>query len=471
MNRPVRRNPFLEGNFAPLSMECDAPDLPITGEMPRELYGSLYRIGPNPAYTPRDPHHHWFFGDGMVHAFHVSDGRVSYGNRWVQTPKLRRERAAGRSLYGTFGNPMTTDPEAMGGDSGVANTNIVWHAGRLLALEEGHKPTEMDPHTLTTAGYHDYQGRLDGPMTAHPKICPETGQMIGFAYAPDGLAGDGKTVNYYIIEPDGTLATSFKVPIPYFSMMHDFLVTRHHVLFPVMPLTGDLGRAMKGLPFFAWEPERPVKIGVMRRDAKGPEGIRWFEGDPSYVFHPMNAWEEDGRIVCDVARYGAAPLFPMADGSPGDPAKAVAHLTRWTFDLDANTDTFSEVQIDDLDAEFPRIDDRRTGLANRHGYFAFRTGHGTSGSFDGLAHVDHKTGKRLTYRLPSADAALEPVFVPRSADADEGDGWLLTVIYRGEERVSELAVFEAADVAAGPIARAHLSHRVPFGFHGNWRQG
>ena len=471
MNAPARRNPFLEGNFAPLSMESEAPILPVEGDMPKDLFGSLYRIGPNPAFPPRDPHHHWFFGDGMVHAFHVADGRVAYRNRWVETPKLKRERAAGRSLYGTFGNPFTTEADAIGGDCGVANTNIVWHAGRLLALEEGHRPTAMDPHSLATIGYHDYDGRLSGPMTAHPKICPETGRMYAFAYAPGGFAGDGKVLNYYVVEADGTMSRSFEVPVPYFAMVHDFMVTRNHVVFPIMPLTGSLERAMKGLPFFAWEPDLPVHIGIMPRDATGPEAIRWFEGDPSYVFHPMNAWEEGGRLFCDVAEYEAAPLFPLADGRAGDPAKAAARLTRWTFDLDGATAAFGRARLDDLECEFPRHDERRAGLSYGHGWFAFRTAAARSGSFDGLAHVNHRTGARSVFRLPPQDAASEPVFVPRTADADEGDGYVLSVIYRGEEKISELAVFDALSLSAGPLARARLSHRVPFGFHGNWRQG
>ena len=155
MAQAQRRNPFLEGNFAPLSMECDAPSLPIIGEMPRELFGSLYRIGPNPAFQPRDPHHHWFFGDGMVHAFHIEDGRVAYNNRWVQTPKLQAERGAGRSLYGTFGNPMTTEPDVIGGDSGVANTNIVWQRGACWRLRKATSrwrwtPAPSPPKAITT---------------------------------------------------------------------------------------------------------------------------------------------------------------------------------------------------------------------------------------------------------------------------------------------------------------------------------
>src|SRR5215472_4234274 len=133
MNAPLRTNPYLSGNFAPVGSEDDFTDLRVTGEFPRELRGTLYRNGPNPQFEPRDPDHHWFAGDGMIHAFRFAEGRVSYLNRYVRTPRWELEHASGHSLFGTFGNPLTSDPSAAGRDSGVANTNIVWHAGRLLA--------------------------------------------------------------------------------------------------------------------------------------------------------------------------------------------------------------------------------------------------------------------------------------------------------------------------------------------------
>src|SRR5437762_4120517 len=149
-------NPYLSGNYAPVRSEDDFANLPITGEIPRELNGTLYRNGPNPQFEPRDPNHHWFFGDGMIHGFHVEDGKVSYRNRYVRTPKWELEHAAGKSLFGTFGNPMTSDPSVAGKDGGVANTNVIWHAGRLLALEEGHQPFGLDPITLAAHGYFPY---------------------------------------------------------------------------------------------------------------------------------------------------------------------------------------------------------------------------------------------------------------------------------------------------------------------------
>ena len=53
--------------------------------------------------------------------------------------------------------------------------------------------------------------------------------------------------------------------------------------------------------------------------------------------------------------------------------------------------------------------------------------------------------------------------------APEGKGYLLSVVYRGSEKRSDLAIFDAQSLSAGPIACAELPHRVPFGFHGNWK--
>ena len=138
-------------NRAPIPFESDAPFLKIQGELPRELNGTLYRNGPNPQFDA--PGAHWFVGDGMLHAFHLENGRASYRNRWVRTSKWQAEHDAGRALFGGFGRKMPDAPASTAGDSGVANTNIVFHAGRLLALEEGHAPVEIEPGTLAARTY------------------------------------------------------------------------------------------------------------------------------------------------------------------------------------------------------------------------------------------------------------------------------------------------------------------------------
>jgi len=456
-----RSNPYLSGNFAPVRSEDDF-DLPVTGEIPQALRGALFRIGPNPQFNPRVPEqHHWFGGDGMVHGFYVEDGAVRYRNRYVRTPKWELEHEHGRALFGGMGDPLTSDPLTAGNEGGVANTNIVWHAGKLMALEEGHHPFEMDARTLESKGYvRAYRGRV----TAHPKIDPVTGEMTWFAYGV-GEAPLSAGMSYGVTAADGTVLRRDDFQAPFASMVHDFTTTANHVLFPVLPLTGSLERAMRGGPAFAWEPDKGSHVGVMRRD--GDVGsIRWFNAPACYVFHPLNGWEEGDRIYCDVMRYDVAPLFPKADGSPGD--KAAARLVRWTFDLAGDSDAIKEEPLDDLDGEFPRVDPRVETLRHRHGWYAADPSGSKTVRLNSIAHLDLQTGRRQVYELDGGDATSEPVFVPRSADAPEGDGWLVAVVYRAAEDRSDLLVFEAQDIARGPIATAAMPRRVPFGFHGNW---
>jgi len=452
-------NPYLSGNFAPVASEDDF-ELEVVGEIPAAIAGAFYRNGPNPQFEPRG-HYHWFVGDGMIHGIFVDGGKARYRNRYVRTPKWELENAAGRALFSGF-DPRAADPSVAGKDSGSANTNIVWHAGQLLALEEAHMPFELDPETLESRGYReDYRGKV----TAHPKLDPETGEMIWFAYG----VGDGffsKTVSYGVTDASGKVVRRDDFEAPYSSMVHDFMVTKSHALFPILPLTGDLQRVMSGGPAYAWEPEKGSHVGVMRRDGDVSD-IRWFTTEACYVFHPMNAWEEGDKIFADVMEYGHAPLFPNVDGSTTP--NTGAYLTRWTFDLADPSNTIKRERLDETPGEFPRFDERRAGLPYRHGWFAASASGSTGLKFDSIAHIDHQTGQKAIHTFGNGDAPGEPIFIPRSADAPEGDGWLIALVYRALEDRSDFVVLDALDIAKGPIAVAKLPRRVPFGFHGNWR--
>jgi carotenoid cleavage dioxygenase len=181
----------------------------------------------------------------------------------------------------------------------------------------------------------------------------------------------------------------------------------------------------------------------------------------------MNAWEEGDEIFADVMEYPVAPLFPNADGSM--PERSSARLVRWTFDLAAPSNAIKREPLDDLPGEFPRFDERRAGLGYRRGWFAGKASGRQDGAFDCIADIDMATGKRTTYAFAEGDTPGEPIFVPRSGNAGEGDGWIIAVVYRGAEARSDFVVFDADDIKAGPIGIAKLPRRVPFGFHGNWR--
>jgi carotenoid cleavage dioxygenase len=461
-------HPNLRGGFAPLQMESDVHDLIIEGQVPEELNGTFYRNGPNPQYSPRGTYH-MFGGDGMIHALSIENGRVGYRNRWVRTERFEKEREAGRALFCSF-NPMDVDESVKGLQTdGVANTSIVWHADRLLVLEEAHMPIEIDPLTLQTKGRYSFGDKLHGPMTAHPKIDEQTGEMFFFGYNAKG--GISEHMTFSVVDASGLITRSEAFVAPYASMVHDFIVTKEHILFPIMPLTGSLERALAGGPVYAWEPEKGVYIGVMPRNGSVRE-MRWFRGAPSYVFHPMNSYTQANKIICDVCEYPEAPLFPLADGTKGDPKKALAKMVRWTFDLDSESDTFKSEQLHDIVCEFPRFDERFTGLNYRHGYFAGDTQPAEKvGGFNVIGAVDHRTDTLDLYDVGAGCATGEPIFVPASKDAAEGEGFLLAHVYDANRGASHLAIMDAQNVADGPIAKAYLDHRIPYGFHGNWRSG
>lgn len=461
MSQPMPKHPFLSGVWEPWPMEGEEINLPVTGEIPRELVGALYRNGPNPQFAPRGGYHP-FSGDGMIHGFFVRDGRVDYRNRWVRTPRFDAERAAGEALFSSFmGNSGPPDPRIEGVPGGPANTNVVWHAEKLLALVEGGlPPVELDPRTLATRCTTNYDGALrDGTFTAHPKIDPETGEMLGFRYSvlPPYVV-------YYEISKDGKVTREVPIDAPFPSMVHDFITTREHVIFPIFPATLRLERAARGESVLGWEPELGTRIGVMPRNG-GSGDVIWLETDPCFVFHPMNAYTEGRKIVADVARYAQLPI--PAAGLEMEIGGTDARLHRWTLDLDARKVT--DEPRDDRPCEFPRLDERRTGLPYRFG-FAGSVG-GLGGGFTSVIRYDVQSGASVLHDFGSTSAVSEPIFVPRSADAPEGQGWVLTVVYRYETGRSDLAILDAENLDRAPVAVAHLPHRVPSGFHGNWRSG
>lgn len=465
-------NPFLNFPYAPLQMECDASDLVIEGEVPADLCGSLYRAGPNQRFKPRGDYH-LFAGDGMLHAFHIEDGRVDYTNRWVRTNKWNMEDREGRALINAM-NPFDCEPEysdfVLTDKDGLANTAVVWHGGRLLAIEEGHPPYELDPITLESIGSWNFRGKLHTAMTAHPKVDTETGEMVFFAYMATGpFAPD---VALHKVDANGILTQSIIIPTPYSSMVHDFVVTENFIIFPVMPISGSMERAMEGGPPFAWEPDKGVHLGVLPRNCTSADEIRWIEMDLCFAFHFMNGFDEGGVITIDACQFEQAPLFPTPDGQPT--GKATPYLTRWTLDMNAENPRGVFNRIDEHESEFPQCDPRNMGKPYRHGWYTSPNGEVPNPQLDSenvynvVAHYDHETGKSDRYSCGRAMTS-EALFVPKSESAPEGEGYLLSVVTSFETRTSSLFIFDALKVSAGPLAKVHLSHCVPAGFHGTWR--
>ncbi|MFI6772341.1 carotenoid oxygenase family protein [Nocardia sp. NPDC050412] len=422
----------LTGNYAPVTEELTAYELPVTGMIPAALTGWYLRNGPNP-HAAASPH--WFLGDGMVHGVRLEQGHaVSYRNRWVRTSTF----TDGTAVRDADGNRDLT--------AGLANTHVIRHAGRTLALVESSYPYELTCE-LDTVGPYDFDGKLRTAMTAHPKTCPTTGELHFFGYdltAP--------YLTYHRADAAGNLLVSRPIEVPVATMHHDFNLTAAHIVFMDLPVVFDLETAKSGggMPF-RWRDDYQARLGVLRRD--DPHGdIRWFPIDPCYVFHTLNSHDEPGRIVLHVIRYQS---LWRQDSHLSERAS----LWRWTIDL--VTGTVAEEQIDDRDAEFPRIDDRLAGLDSRFGH---ATVAGDSGA---LLRYDLHTGTSTAHEFGPGRIPAEAAFAP----ADErpgGDGYLMTYVYNADTDRSDLVILDASELAGPPVATIHLPARVPYGFHGNW---
>jgi carotenoid cleavage dioxygenase-like enzyme len=431
---------FKVGNYAPVTDELTEFDLPVEGAIPAELDGWYLRNGPN----PRQASAHWFTGDGMIHGVRIEGGRAAwYRNRWVRTDSF----AADFPLHNADGTRNLR--------ASVANTHVVNHAGKTLALVESSLPYEIT-NDLQTVGAYDFGGKLVDSMTAHPKICPTTGELHFFGY---GSIFE-PYVTYHRADPNGELTINRPVDVKAHTMMHDFALTAEHIIFMDLPIVFNLDIALKGgsdMPY-RWDDDYGARLGVMRRDDPfGP--IRWFEIDPCYVFHVANAHDTaDGKsIVLQAVRY---PELWRDNG--GFDVEGV--LWSWTIDLAAGTVT--ERQLDDRAVEFPRIDDRLAGLPARYA---------VSVGTNSLLRYDLTTGGAVEHTFGTADFPGRPgeaVFVPATAGpADEGNGWYLGYVYDRARNGSDLVILDAADFAGKPVARIKLPQRVPHGFHGNWIAG
>jgi carotenoid cleavage dioxygenase-like enzyme len=455
---------MFQGIHAPSRIEVDVHDLEVSGEIPRELEGAFYRVAPDHQYPPRFGDDVPFNADGTISCFRFDNGRVHLRHRYVQTERFKLERAAGRALYGKYRNPFTDEPSVAGKSRNLANTTpLVWD-GKLLALREDSPPIALDPVSLATEGDWSFHGTLNGPtFTAHPKIDPHTGQMIAFGFAARGLYS--RDVAYYEVDPSGRIAHEAWFELPYYCMLHDFGVTEHYSVFPVIPVCGAGVEALKaGRPHYAWDPTKDIYLGVLPRGGTARE-LKWFKAPNQFCSHVMNAFDSGASVYIDVPRAESNmfPFFPEP-GASWDPARARARLTRWQVRLDSSREGFESAEpLSDYIGEFPKTDPRYQTRPYRHGWML-----GFDPARSSIAHVDHATGETFTWSAGPDTALQEPCFIPRSETAPEGDGYVVTVATRIKEMRTDVFLLDARHLPEGPLATIHLPLRLRPGYHGNW---
>ena len=434
-------NPYLEGNFAPVVAETTAIDLPVSGRIPEELEGRLVRIGPNPLGPVDAETYHWFLGSGLVHGLRLKGGKAEwYRSRFVVSDRIAL--ALGRAaLPGPRNGPGANN----------ANTNVIDMGGRTYAIvEAGGLPVELT-YNLESVARSDLGGTLVHGFSAHPRFDPATGEFHVLTYQP-GL----EALSYLVVDGGGRSRGVADIPAPHCPMVHDVAFTATWVIVLDLPVTFDRAAVGKGFPF-AWNNERTPRIGLLPRNGD-LSGLRWIEAPSCYVFHVMNAFDEDGAVVLDVVRHPR-----MFDRERRGPNEGDAQLVRWRIDLSEGR--LSQSLLEERGCEFPRFNDAFGGRAYRYGYTVSA---GNVQEFGPTFKHDVTTGRTEVHDYGSGRSALEPVFIARSGAMAEDDGWVMSYVYDVGRNATDVVILDAQCFSDRAVATISLPVRVPFGFHGNW---
>jgi carotenoid cleavage dioxygenase len=467
--------PQLCGRFEPVGREIEAVDLPVEGLLPFDLNGAYLRNGPNPRFTPLGSYTYPLEGDAMIHGLWIEGGKARYANRWVRTKGMVAEERAGRSLYGGLMTPAFVDTALLGPDPDPGwpfrldpFVNVVRHAGRYLALEEGTPPYEI-ASDLDTVGIFNFGGALPSGLCAHPKVDPLTGEMVVFRYDIEE-----PYLTWAVIGPDGKVIrppTTVEGVDSGF-MIHDFAITEHHLILTIGPAQFDLDAMLTGGAVLQWKPELGTRIAVIPRD--GSSGPMWIHTEAFWVWHFANAYElyssgatdatsDELRIVVDFPWWSTLGLG-LADADAGPMRGAFTRAT-----LIPSRGAVELEHLDEVATEFPRIDDRLVGHEHRYLTVAAVSGRHelVRGEHDRLIRYDMQTGRSDAF---DCDGVIgEVTFAPRPGGTEELDGFYVGFATSfGKDRSAWGYVWDASEFPTDPVAKVSIPQRVPNGLHGNW---
>jgi carotenoid cleavage dioxygenase-like enzyme len=470
---PKERGKFGSGgvtNAAVNRSENTLYDCEVEGDLPDDLDGVFYRVGPDAQYPkPKSLEHDIAFdGEGHVSMFRIQKGHVDYRSRWVKNERWQAQHKARKSLYGVYRNPYTDDPSVKGLSRATQNTQVWYHNGRVLAMKEDTMPAALDPHTLETLdGDYRFDGKVRSEtFTAHPKNDSHTGDLLAFGYEAKGLGSTD--INVFRISPQGKTLWQAWVKAPYCSEIHDYAITEKHIVFLVYPLAylgEDLMKA--GGVHWGWDSSKDTYLGVMRRDGDGKD-IQWVKGPQTMCTHTMGAWSDGNMVYVDMdgGDGNQFPFFPSANPDDRfDAARATGRIRRFSFDTSKRNATSFDMKVmyPEVTGGLARQDDRYHTVPYRYGFLLG----GVQGR-SGWTRVDHQTGRIDVFSPGQGASVSEMCFVPRRKGAGEGDGYLIGVCARPQEMRSDLLIVDAQRLSEGVIATVKLPYRAAPQVHGFW---
>ncbi len=461
--------------FSTLERETTVDELELSGKIPSWLEGSLLRTGPAKFEVGEQQMRHWFDGLAMLHRFTIDRGRVSYGNRFLNSRAYRAAREQGRMVYGEF----ATDPcrslfkrvqslfsteklfSIENALTDNANVNITRLGERFVAMTETPLPVQFDPQTLATAGVRPYTvpGELS---TAHPHADRATGGMLNYA----AKLGPRSSYRFFHVPPgEEQPRVIASLPVREPAYMHSFGLTERWLVLAEFPfVVNPLTLALSGRPYienYRWKPELGTRFTLV--DRIGGEALSGFETDACFAFHHVNAYEDGDEVVVDVCANPDAEIVEdlYLDNLRSQKSVGIADLTRFRLrlaDRSVTKQTFEDGQL-----ELPRINYRR---CNERPYrYVWGNANGDHGWLERIVKIDTTGAPTLSFAAPDCYPG-EPVFVARPEAEAEDDGVLLSVVLDARAGSSFLLVLDASDLTE--LARAQAPHHIPFGFHGQF---
>jgi carotenoid cleavage dioxygenase-like enzyme len=481
----LKDHTYLTGNYAPASEEhVSVPVRVVEGALPPGLNGMVSRNGPNPVTNrPLKKRYHWFDGHGMLHNLRIQNGEALYTNQYIPSDRYQVEEEMGEEFFPTLGeyqgilglmkilfHPAMVREKIPDLKTVLPpNTSVLMYQNKFYCLHEGNLPFEcriLPDGRLEPVGYETFDGVLDFPISAHPRI-DANGDLLFHSY----------TSNVDIIEEQGTMKVgrysrqnkrveSYFVPTKekYVSFAHNMVFTENYMIVWDCSVHFDPAALFDGGSYFRTKPEYNLRFGIIPKTATTREETIWIDtGKPGGIIHPINSWEEDdGTIVI------WTPLCETLDLDLDTDDLNMFSMEE--FRINPKTKTLTQEKVDDtMNVEFSVVPEM--GRFTRYGYTAIQDPSTPGeGSFTGFCVWDMMDRSYRAVFYDEDEVGGEPVLLRSGDDSDDkkDNNRVYVGIYTYHMKTEQTYFLLYDGETTDLVARLEMPHRVPFGFHGQW---